>query len=175
MRENTKTGRTLWDFLHENRLVFVFLSVVISSILGLAIAKNYNLKFPFFSLESPQKDMNNEKNENATIEKRKAQPSKPSNAESGYIKNFPENAQKKFSVSGLIYDEKGSPLANVTISVSGINATIISDNNGRFEFYFQHLPPKGEYSINYAKNGYKSKNYTYYELPNVISETLVLE
>jgi hypothetical protein len=174
MRENNNTGRTLWDFLHENRFIFLFLSFIILGIFGLAIAKDYNLKFPFFSLESPQKDINNEKNEK-TIIKPKPQPSNPSSVKSSNIENIPKNAQKKFNVSGLVYDEKGNPLANVIISVSGINTTVISDNHGRFEFYFQHLPPKGEYSINYAKNGYKSKNYTYYELPKVISETLVLE
>ncbi len=58
-----------------------------------------------------------------------------------------------FTISGRITDDKGAPLAGVTVTLSGSQSvTTTTDANGNY--VFMNLPTSGEYSITAAKTDY---------------------
>ena len=62
-----------------------------------------------------------------------------------------------FTISGRITDDKGAPLAGVTVTLSGSQSVITTtDANGNY--VFMNLPTSGEYSITAAKNEYVFKS-----------------
>ena len=62
-----------------------------------------------------------------------------------------------FTISGRITDDKGAPLAGVTVTLSGSQSVITTtDANGKY--VFMNLPTSGEYSITAAKNEYVFKS-----------------
>lgn len=58
-----------------------------------------------------------------------------------------------FTISGRITDDKGAPLAGVTVTLTGSQSvTTTTDANGNY--VFMNLPTSGEYSITAAKTDY---------------------
>ena len=65
-----------------------------------------------------------------------------------YLSTFPAPT---FAISGRIIDDKGAPLAGVTVTLSGSQSvTTTTDDNGNY--VFMNLPTSGQYSITASKN-----------------------
>ena len=68
----------------------------------------------------------------------------------GYLSTSPSPT---FTISGRITDDKGAPLPNVTVTLSGSQSvTTTTDANGNY--VFMNLPTSGEYSITATKTDY---------------------
>lgn len=84
-------------------------------------------------------------------------------------------------IKGVVYDELGSPISNVTVKQKGTNNSVLSDSKGMYSI---ELQPTGTLSLVYSYDGYpnmeeavsgrKVINFTYKRAEKQIEEVVVI-
>lgn len=169
-------GRTFWDWITENRNLFVFISILIFLLIGFGIDNGYSIKFPEdISIEKPSKvDDTNQRNKEDAKANEVIAENKETHNQLSATKEKTEKIQRSEPLIISIKDEDSKePIPNAKVNINYYPNDVLTDNNGRFTVPNSIIEKYGVYNsikVTISKEGFKteelnialSENYSIY-------------